>query len=168
MNYVGVAAAVLAVGLFATAHCGQNSVGDKSREFSEHALVAVDRLHGEAVVCSLIVIACETECTCKTGEYWGAPGEQPALVAKSLRLRIGAALPLVPLSAYGDLAYPHTVSVHHRGDTCFCEIRGSDAGGAYKASIGFVKAYVLSRRVVDLELPDSLWEETKYVSFAGR
>jgi hypothetical protein len=68
----------------------------------------------------------------------------------------------IPLSAFGDLCDPDILTVKATKRGFEVKIKGSDAGGAYEARLVFEGNLIRRRRVIDLEFPDEVWEETTY------
>jgi hypothetical protein len=96
---------------------------------------------------------------------WGEGGDiniLPKTVILTIDIKLGQEKIFIPLSAYSDLGAPKQVSLVKELHSIKLIIRGSDAGGSYKAILVFENGYIIRRKVMHMEFPDEVWEETVY------
>jgi hypothetical protein len=94
---------------------------------------------------------------------WGGDiDELPQTVILTIDIKLGKEKIYIPLSAYSDLGDPKQVSLVKELHSIKLIIRGSDAGGSYKAILVFENGYIIRRKVMHMEFPDEVWEETVY------
>jgi hypothetical protein len=98
---------------------------------------------------------------------WGAGEDHmgplaPLRIISAMEVYLGDKKLWLPLSAYGDLSDPRILTTRATKRGFEIKIKGSDAGGAYEARLLFDGKFIHRRRVVLLEFPDEVWEETTY------
>ncbi|MBI4378660.1 MAG: hypothetical protein HY578_06155 [Nitrospinae bacterium] len=105
----------------------------------------------------------------RKGFGWGADTvpnnpapSYPQSVITSVDLKAGKEDIFVPLSAYGDLANPRTISFEITQKGFRLIVNGGDAGTSYEAVLDFEGEHIKRRKVLDGEFPIEVWEETVY------
>jgi hypothetical protein len=94
--------------------------------------------------------------------WWGTDLTSPNEVVADLRVTVAREPVVIPFSAFSDLAEPRVIRVLDTTAGFSLEIEGSDAAGAYRATLEFVGNRVARRRVVSREFPDERWDEFLY------
>jgi hypothetical protein len=94
--------------------------------------------------------------------WWGTDSTSPNEVVSDLRVTVAGEEVAIPFSAFSDLAEPRVIRVADTATGFSLEIEGSDAAGAYHATLQFVGNKIARRRVASGEFPDERWDEFVY------
>jgi hypothetical protein len=94
--------------------------------------------------------------------WWGTDSTSPNEVVSDLRVTVAGEEVAIPFSAFSDLAEPRVIRVVDTATGFSLELEGSDAAGAYRATLQFVGKRIARRRVASREFPDERWDEFAY------
>ena len=131
--------------------------GDHSRKNLSASLA-------EAKASAAVTVARGLPCIFDPQAYgWGAENRCPDAVITAVVVEQGGRRLIVPLSAFADLANPHSISLAGKNPRSFSlRISGGDAATAYRAVLQFNATGLVSRRVESGEFPRESNEVTTY------
>jgi hypothetical protein len=114
------------------------------------------------IAAELVVSPALTSANATRVVWWGTDLTPPNEVVVDLRVTVAGEEAVIPFSAFSDLAEPRVLRVLDTATGFSLEIEGSDAAGAYRATVDFVGNRIARRHVASREFPDEAWDEFVY------
>lgn len=93
---------------------------------------------------------------------WGADTSPPVRLTNSLEVTVNGIPAILSMSAYADLANPHSIALEAAPNGFTLTILGGESSTAYTAELRFRDKYLISRRVEHRTMGLTAWESTIY------